>query len=372
LIVKKYIAETPQGFMTFGVFSLIIVGALDIVFDVVLKNSQGLMRVGLFIFGVGSAMSISRDFFGLHLRSATLHNSSLRFVPQQFLEYLGVNDITRLRLGDSIQKELTVLFFDIRSFSIHSEMMSAKENFNFINRVLGAAGPVLRRHNGFVDKYLGDAAMALFSDAADAVRAGIELYRSLILDETTRITIQGDPINIGIGVHSGSVMLGIVGEEERLSSTVISRTVNLASRLESLTKEYHSPVIINDRLYQAVNKDEFNLRYIDRIRVKGKNIPVDIYEEYSSNNEKIIALRKESEKRIRELQDMYFSGKNLDDAIRLARELIDYNEQYVITHDLGPAHIGDWLPVIYLERMEYLRDNPGLMENWDGVFTFYH
>jgi class 3 adenylate cyclase len=161
------------------------------------------------------------------------------------MEYLGVEDITRLKLGDSIEKELSVLFFDIRSFSVHSEMMSTPETFGFINQVLGAAGPVLRRYNGFVDKFIGDAAMVLFEDAGDAVQAGIELYRTLTVNEETRITLGGDPVGIGIGVHTGKMMLGIVGESERLSSTVISENVNFASRLESLTRQTGSGMLIS-------------------------------------------------------------------------------------------------------------------------------
>jgi class 3 adenylate cyclase len=202
-----------------------------------------------------------------------LTKSSLRFVPVQFMEHLGVKDITKLKLGDHVRSNLTVLFFDIRSFSIHSEMMSVQENFEFINRVLGLAGPILRKYNGFVDKYLGDAAMALFEDAHDAVMAGIEVYRKLILDKKTRIKIGSDGINIGVGLHSGSVMMGIIGENERLSSTVISKTVNMASRMESLTKQTGSGMLITRDTFNQIRETEgdFQYRFIGMIQVAGVN-----------------------------------------------------------------------------------------------------
>jgi class 3 adenylate cyclase len=210
----------------------------------------------------------------------SLNESTIRFVPVQFMEHLGVTDITKMKLGDHVQRDLTVLFFDIRAFSVNSEIMSARENFLFINRVLGVAGPILRKHNGFVDKYLGDAAMALFVDARDAVRAGIEVYQKLIVDKKTRIRIGGDGINIGVGLHTGSVMMGIVGENERLSSTVISKNVNMASRLESLTKQTGSAMLISrDTMNQLSGSEkEFNYRFIGMIRVAGVNEVLGVFD----------------------------------------------------------------------------------------------
>ena len=161
-----------------------------------------------------------------------------KFVPEKFREYLGKNKLTDLSLGDASNRELTVLFTDIRSFSINSEMMTAKENFAFANTIYGKAGPVIREHNGFIDKYIGDAVMALFENADDAVAAGIDLYRTIVHDPETARELKVSDINIGIGIHTGMAMIGIVGESERLSGTVISDTVNLSSRLESLTKQY--------------------------------------------------------------------------------------------------------------------------------------
>jgi class 3 adenylate cyclase/HAMP domain-containing protein len=209
-----------------------------------------------------------------------INESTIRFVPVQFMEYLGVTDITKMELGDYVRRDLSVLFFDIRSFSIHSEILSTKENFLFINKILNVAGPILRNHNGFVDKFIGDAAMALFADARDAVRAGIEIYRRIVLDDETKIKVGADGINIGVGIHTGSVMMGIVGEPERLSGTVISKNVNLASRVESLTKQTKSGMLITrDTLNQlAESETEFQYRFIGMIQASGVNEVIGLFD----------------------------------------------------------------------------------------------
>ena len=213
-------------------------------------------------------------------RITTLNESTIRFVPVQFMEQLGVSDITKMKLGDNVQRNISVLFFDIRYFSINSEMMTAHENFVLINKILGIAGPIIRKHNGFVDKYIGDAAMALFVSGIDAVRAGIELYKTLVVDKKTRVEIGVDVINIGIGIHTGNVMMGIVGENERLSSTVISPNVNLASRVEGLSKQTGSGLLITrDTMNQlAGNEKEFEYRFVGMSQAAGVNEVVGLFD----------------------------------------------------------------------------------------------
>ena len=202
-----------------------------------------------------------------------------KFVPEKFRELLGKEQFTDLALGDAKSRDLTILFFDIRAFSINSETMTAKENFEFVNTIYGKAGPVIREHNGFVDKYIGDAVMALFENADDAVLCGIELYRAIVLDKSTAETIGIGDVNIGIGVHSGMTRIGIVGESERLSGTVISDTVNLTSRLESLTKQYHTAMLVSkDTVDRMTDPDSFRLRYLGEVQVAGVNEVKAVYE----------------------------------------------------------------------------------------------
>lgn len=201
---------------------------------------------------------------------ANLKDCYFKFVPIQFMHLLGKQSITEINLGDAKCLDMTILFFDIRSFSLNSEMMTAENIFHLVNEVAGRAVPIITRHNGFVDKYIGDAVMALFTSADDAVQAGIELYHEIVLDPETSVKIGDDSINIGIGVHSGMSMVGIIGEENRLSSTVISDNVNMSSRLESLTKQYRTGMIISkDTLDRMDEKSIPNMRFLGMIQVAG-------------------------------------------------------------------------------------------------------
>lgn len=202
-----------------------------------------------------------------------------KFVPEQFRELLHKESFTDLELGDAESTDLTVLFCDIRSFSLNSEMMTAKENFEFVNVIYGIAGPIVREHGGFVDKYIGDAVMALFQNADDAIAAGKELYSRIVLDKSTAERLGMSAINIGVGIHSGMARIGIVGEDERMSGTVISNTVNISSRLESLTKQYHTAMIITkDTLDRMTDPDSLQTRYLGMVQVAGVNEVKAIYE----------------------------------------------------------------------------------------------
>ncbi|MDR1220792.1 MAG: adenylate/guanylate cyclase domain-containing protein [Treponema sp.] len=284
----------------------------------------------------------------------SLNEASSRFVPVKFMEHLGVPDITKMKLGDHVQRDLTILFFDIRSFSINSEMMSARENFLFINKVLGIAGPILRQYNGFVDKYMGDAAMVLFDDAYDAVQAGIELYRQLILDKTTKVHIGGDGISIGIGIHSGSVMMGLVGENERLSGTVISKNVNLASRMETLTKQTHSGMLITrDTLNQIGDRrDSLNFRFIGMVQAAGVNEVIGVIDVLDALPELICRKR--------------LVSKNVFESGIRKYHTKDYKGAYERFKQVVKFDVDDICAQIYLEQTEKHLENPNL----PSVFIF--
>lgn len=148
-------------------------------------------------------------------------------------------DIKDVELGDQIQKQMTVFFSDIRSFTELSESMSPMENFNFINSYLKRINPIIRKHNGFIDKFIGDAVMAIFPESPeDAISAAIEIQLEVRKYNSHRHNNGYRPIQIGIGINTGSLMMGTVGDSNRMDTTVIGDTVNLASRLESLTKQY--------------------------------------------------------------------------------------------------------------------------------------
>jgi class 3 adenylate cyclase len=207
-----------------------------------------------------------------------------RFVPHAFLAIMGKPSIIEVELGDNKRQNMTVLFSDIRSFTTLSEKMTPDENFAFINTYLAHMGPVIRTHNGFIDKYIGDAIMALFEDADDALRAGLAMHAALEGFNEERRASGLEPIAIGIGLNTGSLMLGTIGEKNRMDGTVISDAVNLASRIESLTKEYHVGLLISQYTYeQLADPKAYDIRPIDVVVVKGKTRPVTIFEVFQTN-----------------------------------------------------------------------------------------
>jgi two-component system sensor histidine kinase ChiS len=134
-----------------------------------------------------------------HIELSKINTAYGRFVPHEFLRFLERDSIVDLRLGDQVQKEMSILFADIRSFTTLSEEMSPKQNFDFINSYLSRVGPVIRKHKGFIDKYIGDAVMALFPEAAeDALRAAIEMQEQVSLYNIHRQKTGYLPLAIGL------------------------------------------------------------------------------------------------------------------------------------------------------------------------------
>jgi class 3 adenylate cyclase len=212
-------------------------------------------------------------------------NASIeRFVPRPFLAMIGKPSIMSVKLGDNRRLNMTVMFSDIRNFTGLSEEMTPDENFAFINSYLARMGPVIRAHHGFIDKYIGDAIMALFEHADDALRAGLAMLDTLRRFNADRQAAGLAPIAIGIGLNSGSLMLGTIGETDRMDGTVISDAVNLASRIETLTKTYGISLLISQNTYAELTTPKaHDIRPIDVVVVKGKTRPVAIYEVFEAN-----------------------------------------------------------------------------------------
>lgn len=219
-----------------------------------------------------------------------------RFVPHQFLNLLGYESIIDVNLGDQVQQEMSVLFADIRDFTTLSETMTPQENFNFINAYLSRMEPAITSNNGFIDKYIGDAIMALFSDFADdAVKAGIAMLNILTNYNEDRQRVGYIPIQIGIGINSGSLMLGTVGGKSRMDSTVISDAVNLASRIEGLTKDYSVPLLISHQTLERLrNPADYAIRIVDKVQVKGKSQYVVVYEVFDADPPEIRSAKLEN------------------------------------------------------------------------------
>lgn len=216
-----------------------------------------------------------------HLELAKINRVYSDFVPSEYLNFLGHESILDVRLGDNIHKEMTIMFADIRSYTSLSESLSPQENFDFINEYLKVMGPCIKNNNGFVNHYLGDGLMALFPGSAeDAVKASIEMYRALKLFNRRLKKAGKKSIKVGVGLHYGKVIFGIIGDVFRKSGNVISDDVNISSRLEGLNKSYGSSIIVSESVLKNLENSGTNPanRYLGQVIVKGRKNEVAIYE----------------------------------------------------------------------------------------------
>jgi class 3 adenylate cyclase/CheY-like chemotaxis protein len=222
-------------------------------------------------------------------QQSKLTEAAKRFVPNEFVSLLSRDSLSDVQLGDSVEKEMSILFSDIRDFTALSEGMTPQENFKFINAYLSRMEPGIIGNKGFIDKYIGDAIMALFGHSAvDAVKAGIAMLHSLDDYNQYRTNAGYVPIKIGIGINTGSLMLGTVGATNRMDSTVIGDAVNLAARVESLTKSYGVSMLITQNTFlKLIDNECYAIRNIGRVRVKGKSDLVTIHEVFETDKPEV-------------------------------------------------------------------------------------
>lgn len=208
-----------------------------------------------------------------------------RLIPHQLLKLLDIKSIVDIKLGDQVERKMTIMFADIRNFTPLSESMTPGENFEFINSYLSQMEPVISSHQGIIDKYMGDAIMSLFSHGADdALIASIAMLKKLEDYNAGRKRAGYVPIDIGIGLNTGMVMIGTVGGDDRMDSTVIGDAVNLTPRIEQATKTYHAPLLISQNtFYDLADPSRYDIRFLDRIRVRGKTQPLTIYEVFDGD-----------------------------------------------------------------------------------------
>ncbi|MEL6900608.1 MAG: ATP-binding protein [Cyanobacteria bacterium J06606_4] len=214
-----------------------------------------------------------------HLYLSKTNHAYGRFVPNEYLRFLNKESIVDVSLGDHVSKEMAVMFSDIRSFTKLSEGMTPQENFDFVNAYLRKVSPVIRNQNGFIVKYLGDGMMAVFPEGVDdAVAAGVEKLRSVAAYNRQRQAKGFAPIAVGIGIHFGHMMVGMVGESARMQGDAFSDNVNLTARIESLTKQYGVSMLISDRaLAQLTHPERYQIHFLDRVIVKGRSEPISLY-----------------------------------------------------------------------------------------------
>ena len=282
-----------------------------------------------------------------------LNDAVSRFLPTEFIDHLGHTDVTQLVLGDHVERRMSVLFCDIRSFTTLSEAMSPAENFRFLNSYLSQLGPVIRESGGFIDKYIGDAIMGLFpGNADDAVSAAIALHQQLQVYNEGRMRAGYRAIACGVGLHRGDLMLGTIGESKRMDTTVIADVVNVASRLEGLTKHYHARVLVSGEVVAELkDPGRFMLRDLGLVAASGKTEATRVFEVLDADDREMQSLKAEQ----REFFDQglaAFREGRFTDAFGVFSAIVTR-----VPNDGAAKH--------YMARSYTLGET--LPRNWDGV-----
>ncbi len=289
-----------------------------------------------------------------HLRLAKINIAYGRFVPHEFLRFLDKESIEDVNLGDQVQREMSILFSDIRSFTSLSENMSPQENFQFLNEYLGRVSPVIRQHRGFIDKYIGDSVMALFPEKVeDALEAAIAMQLEVSRYNQYRQTQNHPPIRVGIGLHTGTLMLGTIGETQRMEGTVIADAVNLASRLEGLTKLYGVSIVISEHsLFNLESPTQYHFRFLDRVKVKGKQEPVSVFEIFDGDPIEIIELKR---KTLSDFENglLHYHNREFGMARTYFGRVLQQNPD-------------DKATALYLKRAEHFMEY-GVPPDWEGI-----
>jgi predicted ATPase/class 3 adenylate cyclase len=200
-----------------------------------------------------------------------------RFVPQEFMNQLGKASILDIAMGDQVQGEVTALFADIRGFTALAERLGPQETFAFVNRYLAKMEPAIYGHHGHIAQFLGDAIMAVFPGHADDAVAGAMAIVAALAQFNAESGLA--PIRIGIGVNTGTVMVGVIGGRSRMDRGLIGDPVNVASRMEGLCKGYGASLLIGgDTHARLTDRSRYQMRLLDRVIASGKERATDVYE----------------------------------------------------------------------------------------------
>jgi class 3 adenylate cyclase len=261
--------------------------------SVIALLSVSLLIMGIKYLGLRRGFNLSLNTFNrLDQRYGEVHKakemferlfiSYSRFVPREFLKLLGRHSVLDVRLGENVEIEMTIMFTDIRSFTSLSEKMSPRENFLFLNSYLQRISPIIRKNGGFIDKYLGDGIMAIFPRTPrDALFASVAMIRAMRMYNAHRKKSGYSPIKIGIGLNTGKAILGTIGNPEQMDGTVISDCVNVAARLEQMTKNFGCSVLVAEETLRASGLEgKILARRIGKVSVRGKTVMLNTYDVY--------------------------------------------------------------------------------------------
>ncbi|MBI9099405.1 MAG: adenylate/guanylate cyclase domain-containing protein [Spirochaetaceae bacterium] len=356
-----YFKESGAIFILIG----FVIMTSTIVNDLIVSNTsmQGrhLTPWGTFFFFILLVLFLAGHFFkkqemqtGLSKILQSTNNNLLRFVPLEILHYLGKSDLSQIEVGENVSKEMTVLFCNIKSFNKLSESMTSEDCFNFLNSYFNHMGPIIRKHGGFIDKFIGDSIMALFPDSPDeALSAAVEMQETMTDYNSGRKKAGYQHLKIGIGLNSGIVTVGTIGEKERMEGTAISDVVNLARRMESLTRIFDANMIISEEVFRRLDMlQSYTFCFLGRVQVLGKMENIGMYEIIDGCENNIFEKKRNLAPKF-ERALLYYHLKQFEDAEKIFLEILKDSPENKAT-------------LYYLKDCQKVL-HQGLDEDWQGT-----
>ncbi len=296
LIVSMVQKQENAGLFFFGLLIVVACTIHDILKPHYSLSSPYLAKYGMIVFVFFQALLISKSNFAMASKAERLsaqlqkvNSAMLRFVPKDFGRFLKRQSISQISLGDHSSQSWTILIADIKNFSRFSKDLAPEAVFTLINRFMEYSGPIVRKHHGFTEKFTGDGFMALFpGNARQALEAAIELIRKFDTINQEQKLLGREALELGIGLHHGPMLLGIIGELSNLASSIISEAVGLANRMQALTRPLGGHIIASEQTLRHIkNVEDFQQRFLGEFTMYSSDEVFKIYDFFDGDSREL-------------------------------------------------------------------------------------
>jgi class 3 adenylate cyclase len=301
---------------------------------IVILTKEKILWFASFWLSIFLAVAIAIHYRSLEQAVRDARDVFEKFVPPAYLRRIAAKGLRSIRLGEADQQDVTILCCDVRGFTLLSERLNPSQLIAFVNRLLERLTKVVTHQGGVIDKFLGDAILCIFEGADSAQRAvacGVDMLEAVNSFNAEGGRPTGQDVQIGVGIHTGPVILGTIGSFERMDSTVLGLTVNLAKRLEEVTRILHVHMIISDQVVKHLpDRNHYRLRDLGEAWVKGALSPLTLFEVYDQDPPEVRTVKDRTESILTEGMGLVRTG-HLEAALTKFQEAQSISPQDVPT-----------------------------------------